>query len=153
MLDPDDTIDDISHRIQALQGAEVPPITVVPPFFVPPLPGPPVAGPLWPSWYEPPHLARAVGNELLRDVARCFGLTVADLKGRGRDTMLVQARSVCARLLRDRGLSYPHVGRILGGRDHSTIIHALDQFGMYCNANAMVRDTYQLMRAREVVDG
>lgn len=44
------------------------------------------------------------------------------------------ARACLALALRQRGLSYPVIGRQLGGRDHSTIIHLIQQAPSYAKA-------------------
>lgn len=77
---------------------------------------------LWPKWYRPPT---GLASDLIGFVAREFGVSPAEVKGAGRNRMLVGARSVIAVVLREqRGLSYPTIGRMLGGRDHSTIQHS-----------------------------
>ena len=52
-----------------------------------------------------------------------FGLPTGTIVGKGRKTVQVFARSVVARILRDRGVSYPRIGAMLGDRDHSTILN------------------------------
>ena len=62
----------------------------------------------------------------LRDaVAEAFGVGVLDLLGRSRRPHLVEARNAACWVIRAKfSISYPHLGRLMGGRDHSTVIHA-----------------------------
>ena len=64
--------------------------------------------------------------QILEQVARRNGLKVSALSAPDRTAFFVTARAEAARRLRDEcGLSLKHIGRLLGGRDHSTIIHLL----------------------------
>lgn len=56
--------------------------------------------------------------------AASLGEPVAALSGRSRVRAICQARWAVVIVLRETGLSYPRIGKRLGGRDHSTIIHA-----------------------------
>lgn len=62
-------------------------------------------------------------NEIIDGVCDKWGITRNDLLGRERINVFVIARKEAARELRGLGLSYPSIGRILGNRDHSSIIH------------------------------
>lgn len=81
----------------------------------------------WPEWYAPPT-TQVPAAEIVRGVAKEYGVTPEDIKGKARSTIYVTPRSVIARILRDRGLSYPVIGRLMGGRDHSTIMNLLRRF-------------------------
>lgn len=78
-------------------------------------------------------LAPAPAAAILQAVAERFGFTVADLQGQSRKPAVVRARNAAAFLLRARGApggkqrSYPEMAAALGGRDHSTIIHAVQR--------------------------
>lgn len=64
-------------------------------------------------------------KQIMAVVARYYAVTQAALKSSARRKSLVHARGVIvylARLLSN--FSYADIGRALGGRDHSTIIHA-----------------------------
>lgn len=81
---------------------------------------------------------------ILGSVAESFDLTVRELLGKSRATDVVNARSVVAHILRDRGLSYDRIGKLLGDRDHSTIINALSKFDIYTRRDPRVSDAYLL---------
>ena len=72
--------------------------------------------------------ARFVRQPPLRDiiaaVARHFGLPLKQLKSQSRRQSIVTARAVAIYLARElSATSYEQIGRALGGRDHTTIIH------------------------------
>lgn len=57
--------------------------------------------------------------------ARC-GYTSKDLRSRKRDPKLVRTRQIAMYLCRELlGESYPALGRMFGGKDHSTVMHAV----------------------------
>lgn len=59
-------------------------------------------------------------------VAAHYGFSSRDLRGKKRDNQLVEARQMAMYLCRELlGESYPSLGRIFGGKDHSTVMHAV----------------------------
>ena len=64
-------------------------------------------------------------NVVIEAVARSFHLNPADLKSRRRDRETALARQVAMYLIRqEANCSLAQIGNELGGRDHSTVIHA-----------------------------
>ena len=55
--------------------------------------------------------------------AHCF--TLEDILGPRKFKPLVAVRRKCIVVLREKGHTTTEIGRIMGGRDHSTIVHAL----------------------------
>jgi chromosomal replication initiator protein len=67
-------------------------------------------------------------EELLAEMAGYLGFTVEALKGKSRQRPLVAARQMAMYVFRDMTeLSYPAIARLFGGRDHTTVIHAVDK--------------------------
>jgi chromosomal replication initiator protein len=68
---------------------------------------------------------RAVSADLvLKEVAGSFDVRVSDIKSNKRHNSIVLPRQVCMYLLKKlTDLSYPEIGRVLGGKNHSTIIY------------------------------
>ena len=63
--------------------------------------------------------------EIARVVCDLTGHSLPEMLGNGRAQPLAAARSLVVMLARHRtGRSYPEIGRALGGRDHSTAMHA-----------------------------
>jgi chromosomal replication initiator protein len=61
-------------------------------------------------------------------VARKFNLTAEKLLGRDRTKEVAFPRQIAMYLLREEfKISYPQIGEALGGRDHSTVMSAIDK--------------------------
>lgn len=66
-------------------------------------------------------------HDLILLAARLFGVTKAEIIGPGRQRHIAEARQAAAYALRTRyqSLSLVEIGRLLGRRDHTTIIWAI----------------------------
>lgn len=65
---------------------------------------------------------------ILKSVADFYSISAADLIKRSRKKEVVKPRQVAMFLLREETkLSFPEIGQKLGGRDHSTVIHACEK--------------------------
>lgn len=71
--------------------------------------------------------AAAVSPDLiLRMTAETFGVTVKELKGKKRARTITTPRKVAMFLARSHtGASYPELGTVFGGRDHTTVMSAV----------------------------
>lgn len=66
--------------------------------------------------------------ELLDEIARILNFDVDALKGKSRQRPLVTARQIAMYVFREQtDLSYPSIARLFGGRDHTTVIHAVEK--------------------------
>lgn len=67
---------------------------------------------------------------VLAVVSAVYGVNPRDVKGPSRTRQLASARRHIIHILTDRrpDLSLPVIGKLLGGRDHSTILHARDSW-------------------------
>lgn len=64
-------------------------------------------------------------DDIVRTLAEGLGLTKKEVVSSSRRQEIVRVRDLIAFLLREYAdMSYPAIGRLLGGRDHTTIIHA-----------------------------
>jgi chromosomal replication initiator protein len=67
-------------------------------------------------------------SEVIERVCDYFGLGVAQIKGERRTKTIVWPRQILMYLLRfDLRLPLEEVGRLIGGRDHTTVMHATDK--------------------------
>jgi chromosomal replication initiator protein len=65
---------------------------------------------------------------ILDATANAFGFSVEDLCGTNRRRPLVNARQIGMYVFRDlTDFSYPAIAREFGGRDHTTVIHAVEK--------------------------
>ena len=72
---------------------------------------------------------KVVAMEDIQEVVGAwFHVKIADLKSRRRSKTLVHPRQIAMYLCRElTDASYPEIGRLFGGKDHTTIIHACRQ--------------------------
>lgn len=72
--------------------------------------------------------ARIRPNSVISKTAQYFSFKPAELTGPSRKAPLTAARHTAMYLLyNDLDLPYEQVGRLFGGRDHTTVIHAVDK--------------------------
>ncbi len=65
-------------------------------------------------------------DKIFHAVARKYGVTVEDIRGKRRTREIAQARHVCIYIMRTvTDLSLPSIGRVFN-RDHSTILSSID---------------------------
>ena len=68
--------------------------------------------------------------DILRVTAQQFGLEPDALRSKGRRQELVTARQVAMYLVREMtSHSYPEIGQFFGGRDHTTVMYAVQKVG------------------------
>jgi hypothetical protein len=72
---------------------------------------------------------RPVKDIVLETLKRFPGITWEEVTGIHRNRHIVEARHACMYEVKTQrqDLSYPLVGRIFGGRDHTTVLHAVDK--------------------------
>jgi len=76
---------------------------------------------------------------ILDATAAAFGFSVEDLCGTSRRRPLVTARQVGMYVFREvTDLSYPAIAREFGGRDHTTVIHAVDKISRLMRENRTI---------------
>ncbi|MFO7944276.1 MAG: chromosomal replication initiator protein DnaA [Anaerolineales bacterium] len=75
-----------------------------------------------PREIEPQHILQAVTEE--------FDVSKEELLSRSRAHRIALPRQVAMHLLREgTSLSYPEIGELLGGRDHTTVMYGNDKIG------------------------
>ena len=84
-----------------------------------------------------PHL---VTIELVQQiVASFFGVTVDDLKAKKRTQDIANARQIAMYFCRElTDYSFPKIGEAFGGRDHTTVMHAVDKVEEFRKSNPVV---------------
>jgi chromosomal replication initiator protein len=77
----------------------------------------------------PPLTPRVITPQLILDeTAKMFGFTVDDLCGKSRRRPLVIARQIGMYVFRElTDYSYPKIAEEFGGRDHTTVMHAVEK--------------------------
>lgn len=104
------------HRMNPARSI-VPPVIALPP--VDPDPTPPDA-------IHVPWTGRVDMKRITEVVADHFGITRRDIYSRRRTAKIVLPRQIAMYLAKTVTLkSLPEIGRQLGGRDHTTVLHAV----------------------------
>lgn len=87
---------------------------------------------------EPRRITPAM---ILEATARAYGFSVDALCGPSRTRPLVTARQVAMYLVRNlTDYSYPAIARVFGGRDHTTVIHAVDKITTHMKERRQLYD-------------
>ena len=94
-----------------------------------------------------------VARGLIETVADWFGMEPSVITGTSRQSYAVSARAVAARLIREvkwengsTRFSYPQIGKMLGNRDHSTIIAAVQNFDDRARKYGVMIEAYEALR-------
>ena len=78
---------------------------------------------------------------ILDEAAAQFGFTVEELQSKHRQRPLVTARQIAMYVMRElTELSYPNIAREFGGRDHTTVIHAVEKIGALMSKDRQIYD-------------
>ncbi len=95
------------------------------------------------------HHRMVTASQVIDAVSRFYNISVDELRGPGRQRDIVRPRQMVMFLLREEtNLSYPKIGRELGGRDHTTVIHAVEKIGSETQVNEPLRHELNLIRER-----
>jgi len=89
-------------------------------------------------------------NQVVKCVSKYYSYTLTDLRSKKRSKNLSLARQVAMFLMkRTTDKSLRDIGYFLGGRDHSTVMHALDKVEQYIEKNPTFGDQVRRME-REI---
>jgi chromosomal replication initiator protein len=91
-------------------------------------------------------------EHILDTVARFYNLKREQLLARDRSRQVALPRQVAMYLLREEAqISLPHIGEVLGGRDHTTIMYGCDKIAELTEADEQLRR--QVTELREQLYG
>lgn len=83
-----------------------------------------------------PGESRKVTPELIIDiVAEHFHIKPDDIKGKKRTADIVYPRQIAMYLCQDHGTSFKRIGELLGGRDHTTVMHGVEKISNELKVN------------------
>jgi chromosomal replication initiator protein len=86
-------------------------------------------------------------DAIIREVADFYGVDLRALTGRGRSRNIVVPRQVAMYLLREEtDASLMDIGRLLGGRDHTTIIYGCEKISDEINSDSRLRQEVVTIR-------
>ncbi len=86
---------------------------------------------------------------ILKSVADFYNIPITDIIKRSRKKEIVRPRQIAMYLLREETKSsFPEIGNKLGGRDHSTVIHAYEKIKKEENGNEITKQEITLIKER-----
>lgn len=88
-------------------------------------------------------------KHIINTVSSYYDVTIADMSGKCREKRLAFPRQVIMYLMREEmSASYPSIGHELGGRDHTTAMHAYDKIQRELESSPKVRQDMDLIKQR-----
>ena len=92
-------------------------------------------------------------DRIIDEVARTYGVTAEDIRGQRRSNQISTARQVAMYVVREiTGMTQLEIGQEFGGRDHSTVVYAVQQVEKNMKKDsktkAMVEDIIKNIRDR-----
>ena len=86
-------------------------------------------------------------QQIMEAVASYYGVSPQALTGKQRDKKTALARQVTMYLLRDQNhCGLADIGRILGGRDHTTVLHGYEKMAAEVDVNPQLRASIDQIR-------
>ncbi|HBE85258.1 MAG TPA: chromosomal replication initiator protein DnaA [Lachnoclostridium sp.] len=97
-----------------------------------------------------PNDKREVTPELvIQVVADHYGITPLDISSQKRNKEIVYPRQIVMYLCRDMvGTPLQMIGKYLGGRDHTTIIHGIEKITAEINKNDTLNNTIEILKKK-----
>lgn len=91
--------------------------------------------------------AKTTPQVILDQVSKSFKMDVKSILGSKRTKEVVLARQVAMLLCREElGLSYPALGRLFGGKDHSTVLHSIKKIKQIQSDSNDMKDLVNQLR-------
>lgn len=91
--------------------------------------------------------AHITPSQVIETISKFYSLSVQELVSASRNKELVQPRQVAMYLIRqETDASLPEIGGLLGGRDHTTVIHGIDRVKERLEAEDQLRRDMMSLR-------
>ena len=88
-------------------------------------------------------------NDIQKEVAKHFALTVSDLSSKSRKQHTVLARQMAIYICHElSSLSLTKIGKHFGNRDHSTVLHAIKKIKENLENNSDIKNDYDLIKLK-----
>ena len=96
-----------------------------------------------------PKKGNITPKKLISTVAEYFDIKIADLIGSCRKKELVGPRQITMFLMREElNSSYPNIGQELGGRDHTTAMHAVNKVSKEVEVDEKLKQDLNLIKQK-----
>ncbi len=83
-------------------------------------------------------------ERIIEETARTYSADPADLRSKKRDAQTSRMRMIAMYIISDlTGMSTKAIGQEFGGRDHSTVVHALQEIKRQMAKDSSLRSTIQ----------
>ena len=102
------------------------------------------------SSYDSSNIRRSItSTKLIETVCNFYNVSIEDVSGKSREKKLSFPRQVIMYLLRnDLKMSFPSIGDELGGRDHTTAMHANEKISKEFENDLKLKQEIELIRQR-----
>lgn len=81
-------------------------------------------------------------DDVIKSICEFYQIKPTQLKGIKRDAKLVRARQACMYVLKkESGLTFSEIGNLLGGRDHTTIMHGVEKIEGLITAHQLTEES------------
>ena len=88
-------------------------------------------------------------REIIATITRYFDIPLEEILGKSREKKLSFPRQVAMFLLREElKMSFPSIGDELGGRDHTTAIHAHTKIGLEIDHDPKIKQDIESIKQR-----
>lgn len=88
-------------------------------------------------------------NHIIEAVSQLFGIDKKDLINKGRKKEISRARQIAMYLMRkELNASYPGIGELFGGRDHTTALHAYEKISRELESDDKLREDVAILKER-----
>jgi chromosomal replication initiator protein len=86
------------------------------------------------------HASDLTPDKIVSTVAGYYKLSKEDLVGRSRARSVSRPRQLTMYIIREEtNTSLPQIGKLLGGRDHTTVMHGCETIGAQIETNEQLR--------------
>ncbi len=85
-------------------------------------------------------------EEIQKLVSKYFNIKMSDLKGKKKNNAVVLPRQIAMYIIRKKtSLSFPEIGDLFGGRDHSTVIHSIKKITSVYKEDNLVKSAVDII--------
>ena len=95
-----------------------------------------------------PRRAQLTPQAIIASVAKYSGISLEDITGKSRDKSIVVPRQIAMYLVREEtSASLEQIGQLLGGRDHTTVMHGWDKISSAVQEDHQLRNDVLAIRS------
>jgi len=92
-------------------------------------------------------------DDIIASICSYYNIKQTQLKGSKRDASIVTSRHMCMYLLKEEvKMSYMEIGNILGGRDHTTVMHGVEKVRKMLETNTKTSEELHIIKRRLTED-